>query len=196
MAKVNELELEPAPLESLGPTCGDMKRAIQRFEMVMRSRMEVQDKLAERIKYGINGGMVILSLIAISILLILMIMATQVKRISEVVMSMNHHFTEVSQKMRDVSDVMISMQTQVQSMQPISESVVLMSQDVVQMNQQVGLMSDQIGLMKEHMGAIQSQITEIAATTVRVDSEVLRLNGEVGRMAQPARTINKFFPMP
>lgn len=162
----------------------------------MQSRMDVQDQLAERVKYGIRGGMVVLSLIAISILLILMIMATQVERISDVVMSMNHHFTKVSQKMRDVSDVMVSMQQQVQYMESISDKVAQMGQDVVIMNQHVGQMSQQIDAMQQHMGDIERHITEIAVTTQRVDAEVVRLNGDVNRMSKPARAMNNMFPFP
>ena len=74
-------------------------RAARSFEAIMVSQIEIQDKLGDDLKSGIRVGMIVLGLIAISILILLLTLSSQINRISDVVGDMNTNFNTVTLQM-------------------------------------------------------------------------------------------------
>ena len=68
-------------------------RAATSFEAIMLSQIEAKKQLSVRVNYSIRAGIIILGLIAVSILILLLTLSSQINRISVVVGSMNENFT-------------------------------------------------------------------------------------------------------
>ncbi|MCW5586810.1 MAG: hypothetical protein KIS75_11810, partial [Chromatiales bacterium] len=71
-------------------------RALSSFEGIVLSQIDVKNRLGDRLNYSIRAGLIILSVIAFSILVLLLTLSSQINRISNVVGAMNTHFSAVS----------------------------------------------------------------------------------------------------
>ena len=88
-------------------------RALSSFEGIVLSQIDVKNRLGDRLNYSIRAGLIILSVIAFSILVLLLTLSSQINRISNVVGAMNTHFSAVSLRMDEISDHLGSMESQV-----------------------------------------------------------------------------------
>jgi hypothetical protein len=84
-------------------------RAVSSFEGIILSQIEMKNILAARLNHSIQAGLIILGLIAISILILLLTLSTQVNKISSVVHDMNTNFTLVSAQMTRMQTYIDSM---------------------------------------------------------------------------------------
>ena len=78
-------------------------RALSSFEGIVLSQIDVKNKLGDRLNYSIRTGLIILSVIAFSILVLLLTLSSQINRISSVVGAMNTHFSAVSLRMDEIT---------------------------------------------------------------------------------------------
>ncbi len=171
-------------------------RALSSFEGIVLSQIDVKNKLGDRLNYSIRAGLIILSIIAFSILVLLLTLSSQINRISNVVGSMNTHFSAVTLRMDEITEHLESMEVQVAQMGAINESTALMRGEM----QQIGTITDNID---ETLGSIGHQMTgsrvnveNIAVTMGAINHEVQVMSAEMHRMAKPARTLNNMFPFP
>ena len=64
-------------------------QALSSFEGIVLSQIDVKNRLGDRLNYSIRAGLIILSVIAFSILVLLLTLSSQINRISNVVGAMN-----------------------------------------------------------------------------------------------------------
>ena len=171
-------------------------RALSSFEGIVLSQIDVKNKLGDRLNYSIRAGLIILFIIAFSILVLLLTLSSQVNRISNVVGSMNTHFSAVTLRMDEITERMESMETQVAQMKTIKDGTSIMREEV----QQIGVITDGI---EQSLVSIGHQMTgsrvnveSIAVTMGAMNHEVQAMSAEMHRMAKPARTMNNMFPFP
>lgn len=171
-------------------------RAMGSFEGIILSQMEVKNTLATRLNYSIRAGLVILSLVALSILVLLLMLSSQVNRISSVVADMNTHFQSVSMRMDDIKISVVAMETQVALMSDIERFTTIINQEMAYISVNTEAMSSSLDGIDQDFGTINSQINDISSSIAFMGSEVQMINREMYRMSEPARTMNRFFPMP
>jgi uncharacterized protein YoxC len=169
-------------------------RAVGSFEGIVLSQIDVKNRLGDRLNYSIRAGLVILSLIALSILILLIMLSSQVSRISDVVLGMNHHFASVSVKMDKIKDNVISMESQVAFMSDIEEYTTIMNQEVERITDNTQAMNTSVTDINQQFHDIRSMISDISVTIQHINGEVQYINYEMGRMSEPARTLNRFLP--
>lgn len=169
-------------------------RAVGSFEGIVLSQIDVKNRLGDRLNYSIRAGLVILSLIALSILILLIMLSSQVSRISDVVLGMNHHFASVSVKMDKIKDNVISMESQVAFMSDIEEYTTIMNQEVERITDNTQAMNTSVTDINQQFRDIRSMISDISVTIQHINGEVQYINYEMGRMSEPARTLNRFLP--
>ncbi|MCB1862592.1 MAG: translation initiation factor 2, partial [Gammaproteobacteria bacterium] len=88
-------------------------RAITSFEAIILSQIDIKNKLADRLNYSIRAGIIILGFVAISILILLLTLSSQINRISSVVSEMNQDFYSVAADMARINGYIESMEKQV-----------------------------------------------------------------------------------
>ena len=166
------------------------------FEGIILGQIEVKNKLGDRLNTSIRAGLVILSLVALSILILLLMLSSQVSRISDVVGDMNDHFIAVSAKMGDIKNSVVAMESQVSLMSDIEQYTTIMSQEMDAITSNMNAMEYSMLGIDQQFTEMHNTINNIAITTRQMNSEVQVINYEINRMAEPARSINKFFPIP
>lgn len=171
-------------------------RAMSSFEGILLGQMKVKSDLSDRLNLSIKAGLVILSIVAISLLTLLLMLSAQVTRISDAVGSMNTHFTSVSQKMNHIQDSFMAMETQIALMQDIEQYTTIMSHEMTSITLNIAAMESNVGQIDQQFKDIRFIIDDISMSIHNMNSEVQVINYEMNRMSEPAKTFNKFFPMP
>ncbi|MCW8917905.1 MAG: hypothetical protein OQL08_03715 [Gammaproteobacteria bacterium] len=174
----------------------ELRDAIRHFDRVVRSQISIQERQGERIKNSIRAGMVLLVLLAISIFVILYTMVTQVNLISEAVVRMESGFSEVTNQMVKVDRLMTSMEGNVLHMESVSSVMQGMDGEMGKMTRQMEQMQGEVDAMRGEVVVIRQQADTITHTAGVIDQEIYRMNQNINRMAAPARSMNKMFPIP
>jgi peptidoglycan hydrolase CwlO-like protein len=174
----------------------ELRNAIRHFDRVIRSQIVIQGRQGDRIKNSIRAGMLFLVLIGISIFIILYTMVTQVNQISEAVVRMDHSFDEVRVQMVKVDQLMTGMEKNVLYMDAVSSVMQNMDSEMGQMTRQMQQMQVEVDAMKNEVAVIRQQADVMTRTSGVMDQEIYRMNQDMNRLAAPARSMNKMFPMP
>jgi methyl-accepting chemotaxis protein len=171
-------------------------RALSSFEGIVLSQIDVKNKLGDRLNYSIRTGLIILSVIAFSILVLLLTLSSQINRISSVVGAMNTHFSAVSLRMDEITAHMGSMETQVSQLHRIESDMAKMRAEIsgiVDVTGEIGYNVDNVDV---NMDGTRVNVESIATTMNAMNAEVQAMSAEMHRMAKPARTLNRLFPFP
>ncbi len=171
-------------------------RALSSFEGIVLSQIDIKNKLGDRLNYSIRTGIIILGAIAFSILVLLLTLSSQVTRISEVVASMNSHFSNISGQMDDVQGYMISMEKQVAVLDSIDGYTGTMEQEIAAIARDMGTMDGTVGAISKRLTAVRENVGNIAVSIDRMHAEVQAMSQDMHHMAKPARSMNKMFPFP
>ncbi len=171
-------------------------RALSSFEGIVLSQIDVKNRLGDRLNYSIRTGLIILSVIAFSILVLLLTLSSQITRISDVVAAMNNHFTAVSAKMDTIRDDMVTMERRIALMESLQSST-------GKLNAQMSLIAGDMAAINKTMvgtsqqlGGVRVEVGNISMAMDRMNGEVQTMSLEIHRLAKPARSINKMFPFP
>ncbi|MFM1892688.1 MAG: hypothetical protein RLZ44_1765 [Pseudomonadota bacterium] len=171
-------------------------RALSSFEGIVLSQIDIKNKLGDRLNYSIRAGLIILGVIALSILVLLLTLSSQINRISDVVFSMNTHFTSVSEKMDVIRDDMVEMEQRVSLLEAMQRHTAGLQQEMAQIGTQMGVIEDTVGGISAHLGRVRGQVGSIAISIDHMNTEVQAMSVEMHRMGKPARSLNKMFPFP
>ncbi len=171
-------------------------RAMSSFEGILLGQMQVKSDLSDRLNMSVKAGLVILSIVAVSILALLLMLSTQVTRISDAVGSMNTHFTSVSDKMNHIHGSILGMETQIALLQDIEQYTTIMNQEMTSITSNMNAMESSIGQIDDQFRSIRYMIDDISVTIHNMNGEVQSINYEMNRMSEPAQTFNRFFPLP
>ncbi len=181
-----------------GPPAVDPKllRAARSFEAILFSQIEIQEKLSNDLKNAIRFGMVILGIIAVSILVLLLTLSSQINRISAVVSDMQRNVETVTSQMDRITGSMDSMARRVALLRAMDEETRTMRDEMERIDGDIAAMRDTIGTMGEHVTEVRRSVENMAVTISRMDDEVQRMAADMQHMAKPARTLKKIFPIP
>ncbi len=171
-------------------------RAMSSFEGIILGQMQVKSDLSNRLNTSIKAGLVILSIVALSIMSLLIMLSTQVTRISDAVGSMNSHFTSVSRKMNHIQDSVMAMETQIGLLPDIEQYTTIMNQEMGTITLNIHAMEASVGNINQQFNDMRYMIDEISTSIRYMNGEVQVINHEMNRMSEPAKTFNKFFPLP
>ena len=171
-------------------------RAMSSFEGIVLNQIDVKNKLGDKLVWSIRAGLVILSIIAFSILVLLLTLSSQVNRISEVVGAMNTHFSSVALRMSEISDDMGSMQQQVARMEEMAGYTGVMREEVQSIGESTGEIGGSVTSIGQQMTGTRNNVQNIAVTMNAINHEVQGMSAEMHRMAKPARALNQIFPFP
>lgn len=169
-------------------------RALSSFEGIVLGQIEVKNTIGNRLNVSIRAGLIILSMIALSIFVLLMMLSIQTTRISGVVESMNHRITAVSTKMEGIRTNMLAMENQVALMSDIELYTTIMTQEIDGITNDMHAMEQSVRRINNQFGGVRERISAIAVSVGQMNFEVQAMQSEVRRMAEPARTFNRFFP--
>ena len=171
-------------------------RAATSFEAILFSQIEVKKELTQRLNYAIRVGTVILGIIAISILILLLTLSSQISRISGVVHDMNQDFSAVAGHMEQIKANITSMEQRVSLMEAITQQTAVMQQEMGSINSDMRNMVATINGIRHHVTGVRGNIDHIANTIDHMNANVQGMSHDMYRMGQPARSMNKMFPFP
>jgi methyl-accepting chemotaxis protein len=171
-------------------------RAMSSFEGIVLNQIDVKNKLGDRLSWAVRAGVAILSIIAFSILVLLLTLSSQVNRISEVVGNMNTHFSSVTLRMGQISNDMGSMQQQIANMRDMAQYTQVMQAEVRAIGDSTAEIEQSVVSIGQQMSGTRSNVQNISATMNAINHEVQGMSAEMHRMAKPARTLNNMFPFP
>ncbi|WP_456449040.1 translation initiation factor 2 [Thiolapillus sp.] len=171
-------------------------RAARSFEAMMLSQIEISAKLADDLKHAIRIGMVVLALIAISILVLLLTLSSQINRISDVVLDMNTNFSSITVRMDQMSGYIDSMAKRVALLQLMDDQTTTMKQEISTITSDMDRMRQTISDMGKQVTNVRHSVDGMSVSISRMDDQVQLMASDMQHMAKPARTINKMFPLP
>ena len=171
-------------------------RALSSFEGIVLSQIDVKNKLGDRLNYSIRAGLIILSVIAFSILILLLTLSSQITRISHVVGAMNTHFSAISLRMDEITKDLGSMEIQVAQLGPMAGITASMRDEIAAISASTGDIENSMLSIGQQMAGTRTNVEGIAVTMNAMNGEVQAMSAEMHRMAKPARTLNKMFPFP
>jgi methyl-accepting chemotaxis protein len=171
-------------------------RALSSFEGIVLSQIDIKNKLGDRLNYSIRTGVIILSVIALSILVLLLTLSSQIDRISSVVAAMNIHFQEISSKMDRVRDNMVTMEQRISLLEQMDQHTRNMSAEIAMITGDMESLQGLMGTVGGHLQTVRGRVGNIAVSIDRMNAEVHGMSLEVHRMGQPARSLNKLLPFP
>ncbi len=169
-------------------------RALSSFEGIMLAQIELKTRLSNRLNWTIRAGLILLSVIAFSILILLLTLSSQINRISSVVVDINGHFESITSRMDRITLAMGKMEKQVALMEAIDLSTVSMDKEMGIMQGAMRDMGGDVTGIRTQLGAVKDEMGGISSTIGSMNGEVGIMQREVRRMAKPARSLNRIFP--
>ncbi|MCB1752541.1 MAG: translation initiation factor 2 [Gammaproteobacteria bacterium] len=169
-------------------------RAVTSFEAIILSQIDIKNKLADRLNYSIRAGIIILGFVAISILILLLTLSSQINRISAVVSQMNQDFYVVAGDMDRINGFIDSMEKRVALLDNINSQTAVMDQGMATIATDLEMMQISVGDIGGYLNHIRGNVGNIAVSMDRMDIEVMNMAGEMHRMGGSARSINKMMP--
>ncbi|MET0093666.1 MAG: translation initiation factor 2 [Sedimenticola sp.] len=171
-------------------------RAVTSFEAIILSQIKIKNKISDRLNKAIRAGIIILGLIAISILILLLTLSSQINRITDVVAEMNRDFTEVSGQMLEIRQYMETMEQRVALMESVTDQTGVMDTEVASIAENIEKMQGTVSGIKQQVAGMRQDIGMVSGTVDGMNVEVQRMGVDMHRMGQPARSMNKMFPFP
>jgi uncharacterized protein YoxC len=171
-------------------------RALSSFEGIVLSQIDIKNKLGDRLNYSIRTGLIILSAIAVSILVLLLTLSAQITRISDVVAEMNTHFSQVSAKMHQISEQIVVMDRHVALLQDMEAHTGVLKAEMSRVAEDMALVQDAMQGVDQSLGHVQGRVGGIAMAVERMSAEVGAMSVDMQRLSQPARSFNKMMPFP
>ncbi|MEN8213610.1 MAG: translation initiation factor 2 [Pseudomonadota bacterium] len=171
-------------------------RAVSSFEGIILSQISTKNKLGVRLNYTVQAGIVILGVIAISILILLLVLAKQTDRISTVVKEINTHFTSVTQQMEDLNLYVESMGKQVALLDNIDLQTDEMKRSMDSIVADMNTMQNEVFGISGHVNGVRNNVDNISMTMNQMDIAVVYMSRDIHRMGKPSRTLNDMFPFP
>jgi uncharacterized protein YoxC len=169
-------------------------RALSSFEGIVLSQIDLKNKLGDRLNYSIRTGIIILGVIAISILILLLSLSSQVNRIAGVVGNMNSHFIDIAKNMNQVRSHMNSMEKKVSLMRGMGEYVASMDKEVEQIKDDMSVMKGTVAGITNNLSVVRQKVGTMSMSVDHINLELQGITQEVHRFGKPARTMNKMFP--
>ena len=171
-------------------------RSLSSFEGIMLAQIEMKTQLSNRLNWTIRAGLILLGGIAISILVLLLTLSSQINRMSDMVVAMNAHFESVTTRMDNITQVMGSMEKQVALMGQVGEATAKMDEEMAAMQGYMQHMRGDVAGVQRELSAVKDEMAGIAATIHSMNGEVGIMGHEMHRLSKPARTFNRMFPFP
>ena len=171
-------------------------RAVSSFEGIILSQIEMKNILAARLNHSIQAGLIILGLIAISILILLLTLSTQVNKISSIFNDMNSNFTLVSEQMHRIQGHIASMEKRVSLLGEIEQQTSLMDGEMGLIVEDMKSMTTTVDGISTNVKGVRNNVDNISVSMDRMDYEVNRMSYDIDRMSKPARRLDDMFPFP
>ena len=171
-------------------------RAATSFEAIILSQIDIKNKLGDRLNYSIQAGIILLGIIAVSILILLLTLSTQINKISAVVNDMNQDFASVTVQMNRINRYVGSIEQRVALLENIGQTTRVMSSEMGAVSNDLEVINGNLSGIKSHMGVVRGNVGSISTSINHMTGSVQRMGADMHRMGQPARTINKMFPFP
>ena len=171
-------------------------RAVSSFEGIILSQISTKNRLGARLNYTVQAGIIILGLIAVSILVLLLVLSSQINRISSVVSDMNQHFTSISEEMNHMNRYIDSMAKRVALLENIDTQTDVMKQSMNSIVSDMNSMQNAVFGISGHVNGVRNNVDNISMTMNQMDIEVVNMSRDIHRMGKPSRTLNKIFPFP
>ncbi len=171
-------------------------RALSSFEGIILSQIDVKNRLGDRLNYSIQTGIIILGAMAVSILVLLLTLSSQISHISGVVKDMNAHFTSVSEQMHEITGYMASMEQRVALLEGIEQTAAVMDGGMGDIRGDMDKMRGSVEGITRQLGFVRGNVINISTTMDAMSREVHAMGAEMHHMSKPARSMNKMFPFP
>ena len=169
-------------------------RAVTSFEAIILSQIDIKNKLADRLNYSIRAGIIILGFVAISILILLLTLSSQINRISGVVNEMNRDFQAVAANMAHINGYIGSMDRRVALLNSINSQTAVMDGGMASIATDLEAMRTAVDEIGHHLTQVRGNVGNIAVSMDRMDVEVMNMSLEMHRMGGTSRSINKMLP--
>lgn len=171
-------------------------RSLSSFEGIILGQIDIKNRLGDRLNYSIQAGIIILGVIAISILVLMLTLTSQITRMSAMVAEMNKSFVTVSERMHQITGHMASMEKRVGLLEGIESTAATMDEEMTEIREHMEVMHTTVGGIGRQLGAVRGNVTNIATTMEAMNAEIHAMGAEMHHMAKPARSMNKMFPFP
>jgi len=171
-------------------------RALSSFEGTILGQIDIKNKLGNRLNYSLRAGLIILSVIAVSILVLLLTLSTQITRISSVVSDMNTQFSFVAEKMDRIADNMVTMEQRAAALEVIDSKTAQMEGDMSRIGEHLETIESSMSAIRQHIGGVRTSMGGVAGSIDQMNAEVQAMGAGMHRMGRPARSMNKMFPFP
>ncbi len=172
------------------------RRALTSFEGIVLSQIDIKNTLADRLNWSIRAGLIILSVIAVSILILLFTLSTQVQRISNVVNDINGNFAIVSERMSRIDRHFKSIDQRVALLDGMKEQTAVMDEEMLVINEDLHAIRNAVGGISHDVAVVRNNVLNISVAIDRMGLEVLNMSHDMGRISKPSRGMNKMFPFP
>jgi uncharacterized protein YoxC len=171
-------------------------RALSSFEGIVLSQIDVKNRLGNRLNYSIRAGIIILGAIAISILILLLSLSSQVNRITKVVGEMDTHFEAIATKMDDIREHLDHMDRQVALVREMGGMVAVMDKEMQQINLDMSGMQGKVNGIEQNLARVRQRVDGIAVNIDQLNRELQGITHQMHRLGKPARSLNKMMPFP
>jgi len=170
------------------------RRAVSSFEGIILSQIEMKNKLGDRLNLSIVTGISILGLIALSILILLFTLTTQINRMNAVVDDMNVNFIQVADQMSAMRGYVDSMEQRVALLNVISDQTSIMQGEMEVIASDVNLIHGRVNSVGLNIHGVRNKVDNISGTVNRMDYAVDNMSGDMHQMSRPSRMFNSFMP--
>lgn len=171
-------------------------RAVSSFEGIILSQISTKNRLGTRLNYTVQAGIIILGLIAVSILVLLLVLSSQINRISSVVSEMNTHFTSVSEQMENMNRYIDAMGKRVALLENIDAQTDVMKHSMSSIVSDMNSMQNAVFGISGHVNGVRNNVDNISMNMNHMDVDVVNMSRDIHRMGKPSRTLNSIFPFP
>ncbi|NGZ05209.1 MAG: hypothetical protein G8237_02520 [Magnetococcales bacterium] len=173
-----------------------LRDAVHNFNHAMELRTHLNLRVASRVTTLLRIGTISLAGVAIIFLILLVVLTSKIKYMTDLIDTMNTQFTSISKDMGEMRNIIVRMDQAMTTMPVIVQEVETMQESVSSMHSHISSMGERMQSIDKGLTNITNNVTNMTMTFRMMDGSVNQIGHDVHRMSRPMRMFNSIFPFP
>lgn len=165
---------------------------VTELDAKMNEENRIGVRIAARTTRIIKGVLLLLAVVAAIVLYLICDLALDMITMTENMVSMYEHFSDVSRDMQTITGAVTTMNTHVRSLPNMKERMQLMSRDMATMNASVQSMDRDVAAMDQNVALINGGVAEMAGRFDLLTRATQGMGYNVNQMSQPVQSLDPF----
>ncbi len=163
----------------------------KQLQNILEIRGDLNLKVAKRVTFLTRFTITIFGVSSVSMLVFIMIMATNIVQLTKTVDTMNTLFGKMTDDMVVMNKNVATMEDRVSSIPSMKKNLVTMDKTMIDMSGGMKNMKSDMKVIRQDMDKMDKSVTQMASSFTQTENSMLKMKSDVNILAKPMRLFNK-----